>query len=95
MYRNHSPLLFDIRILFQRGVYPADDFHMVKKYGQTILVTQDLALENYLEKLVAVVVARTKRADKHQQDSVADEQCVLYPQNYPKAALTYSLQSGY
>ncbi len=38
------------RILFQRGVYPADDFHMVKKYGQTVLVTQDLALENYLEK---------------------------------------------
>jgi hypothetical protein len=37
-------------ILFQRGVYPSDDFHMVKKYGQTVLVTQDLALENYLEK---------------------------------------------
>ncbi|KAI0348542.1 mitotic spindle checkpoint protein MAD2 [Trametopsis cervina] len=40
-------------ILFQRGVYPADDFHMVKKYGQTILVTQDLALENYLEKILS------------------------------------------
>ena len=39
-----------VSILFQRGVYPADDFHMVKKYGQTVLVTQDLALENYLEK---------------------------------------------
>ncbi|KAL6309882.1 mitotic spindle checkpoint protein MAD2 [Sparassis latifolia] len=38
-------------ILFQRGVYPADDFHMVKKYGQTVLVTQDLALENYLENI--------------------------------------------
>ena len=40
------------RILFQRGVYPSDDFHMVKKYGQTVLVTQDLALENYLERYV-------------------------------------------
>lgn len=40
------------RILFQRSVYPEDDFHMVKKYGQTVLVTQDLALENYLEKCV-------------------------------------------
>ena len=40
------------RILFQRGVYPADDFHMVKKYGQTVLITQDLALENYLEKYI-------------------------------------------
>jgi mitotic spindle assembly checkpoint protein MAD2 len=44
------PLLRLRRILFQRGVYPADDFHMVKKYGQTVLITQDLALENYLEK---------------------------------------------
>jgi len=38
------------RILFQREVYPSDDFQMVKKYGQTVLVTQDLALENYLER---------------------------------------------
>lgn len=42
-------------ILFQRGVYPADDFQMVKKYGQTVLVTQDLALENYLEKILGQV----------------------------------------
>ena len=39
-------------ILFQREVYPSDDFQMVKKYGQTLLVTQDLALENYLERRV-------------------------------------------
>jgi len=25
---------------------------MVKKYGQTVLVTQDLALENYLERYI-------------------------------------------
>ncbi|KAI0082272.1 DNA-binding protein [Panus rudis PR-1116 ss-1] len=42
-------------ILFQRGVYPADDFHMVKKYGQTVLVTQDLALESYLDKILKQV----------------------------------------
>lgn len=42
-------------ILFQRGVYPADDFHMVKKYGQTVLVTQDLAVENYLDKILKQV----------------------------------------
>jgi len=41
------------RILFQRGVYPSDDFHMVKKYGQTVLVTQDLALENYLDRCIS------------------------------------------
>ncbi|KAF8529416.1 spindle assembly checkpoint protein [Gautieria morchelliformis] len=42
-------------ILFQRGVYPSDDFHMVKKYGQTVLVTQDLALENYLDRILIQV----------------------------------------
>ncbi|KII93898.1 hypothetical protein PLICRDRAFT_36118 [Plicaturopsis crispa FD-325 SS-3] len=42
-------------ILFHRDVYPSDDFHLVKKYGQTVLVTQDLALENYLEKILAQV----------------------------------------
>ena len=39
-------------ILFQRGVYPSDDFQMVKKYGQTVLITQDAALEAYLDKFV-------------------------------------------
>ncbi|KAF9568465.1 spindle assembly checkpoint protein [Agrocybe pediades] len=43
------------RILFQREVYPSDDFHMVKKYGQTVLVTQDLALENYLDRILKQV----------------------------------------
>ena len=38
------------RILYQRGVYPADDFHLVKKYGQVVMLTQDFALENYLDK---------------------------------------------
>ncbi|KAJ7786238.1 spindle assembly checkpoint protein [Mycena metata] len=42
-------------ILFQREVYPSDDFHMVKKYGQVVLVTQDLAVENYLEKILKQV----------------------------------------
>ncbi|KAG2338766.1 spindle assembly checkpoint protein [Suillus weaverae] len=42
-------------ILFQRGVYPSDDFHMVKKYGQTVLITQDLALENYLDRILKQV----------------------------------------
>ncbi|KAI6032712.1 spindle assembly checkpoint protein [Pisolithus orientalis] len=49
-------------VLFQRGVYPSDDFHMVKKYGQTVLVTQDLALENYLDRfLVLVIISKDSR----------------------------------
>jgi len=42
-------------ILYQRGVYPADDFHLVKKYGQVVMLTQDLAVENYLDKILQQV----------------------------------------
>lgn len=38
------------RILYQRGVYPVDDFHTVKKYGQPLLVTQDIVLERYIDR---------------------------------------------
>ena len=47
------------RILFQRGVYPPDDFQMVKKYGQTVLITQDAALEAYLDKFVSTRLVST------------------------------------
>ncbi|EJU00496.1 spindle assembly checkpoint protein [Dacryopinax primogenitus] len=42
-------------ILFNRGVYPADDFNMVKKYGLVVLVTSDEALSAYLEKILTQV----------------------------------------
>ncbi|CAE6479607.1 unnamed protein product [Rhizoctonia solani] len=42
-------------ILYQRGVYPQDDFHFVKKYGQTLLVSQDPALERYLDNVLKQV----------------------------------------
>ncbi|KAG8964579.1 Mitotic spindle checkpoint component mad2 [Tulasnella sp. 419] len=42
-------------ILYHRNVYPADDFHMVKKYGQVVLVTQDLGLERYIDTVLAQV----------------------------------------
>jgi mitotic spindle assembly checkpoint protein MAD2 len=48
-----QPLSHNIRsILYQRGVYPADDFHLVKKYGQTVMLTEDAALVNYLDKIL-------------------------------------------
>ena len=46
--------LITFSILYQRGVYPADDFHLVKKYGQVVMLTQDLAVENYLDKCVSI-----------------------------------------
>ncbi|KDQ16373.1 hypothetical protein BOTBODRAFT_130176 [Botryobasidium botryosum FD-172 SS1] len=42
-------------ILYHRGIYPADDFHMVKKYGQVVLVTQDLGLEKYIDNILQQV----------------------------------------
>ncbi|KAE9408169.1 spindle assembly checkpoint protein [Gymnopus androsaceus JB14] len=46
---------FKYAVNTSREVYPSDDFHMVKKYGQTVLVTQDIALENYLDKILKQV----------------------------------------
>merc|ERR1719446_111031 len=35
-------------ILYQRGVYPAESFAQVSKYGLKILVTQDRGLQAYI-----------------------------------------------
>ncbi|CCJ28130.1 unnamed protein product [Pneumocystis jirovecii] len=39
-------------ILFQRGVYPADDFKIVKKYGLNMLVTADTEVKAYIRKIM-------------------------------------------
>ncbi|KTW25853.1 hypothetical protein T552_03126 [Pneumocystis carinii B80] len=39
-------------ILYQRGVYPADDFKMVKKYGLNMLVTTDTEVKAYIRKII-------------------------------------------
>lgn len=36
-------------ILYQRGIYPAEDFRPVKKYGLQMLITTDDGLETYIE----------------------------------------------
>ncbi|KAL8844293.1 MAG: hypothetical protein Q9176_001203 [Flavoplaca citrina] len=40
-------------ILFQRGVYPAEDFTAVKKYGLNILVTSDDQVKAYIKKIMS------------------------------------------
>ncbi|KAK4684906.1 mitotic spindle assembly checkpoint protein MAD2, partial [Tremellales sp. Uapishka_1] len=42
-------------ILYQRGVYPSDDFRMVKKYGLPMLVTSDESLKEYLMTILSQV----------------------------------------
>jgi len=42
-------------ILYQRGIYPAETFTRVQKYGLTILVTTDDELKKYLTNILADV----------------------------------------
>jgi mitotic spindle assembly checkpoint protein MAD2 len=35
-------------LLYQRGIYPNEDFRQIKKYGLPMLVTTDSGLEKYL-----------------------------------------------
>ncbi|KAJ3300065.1 Mitotic spindle checkpoint component mad2 [Borealophlyctis nickersoniae] len=39
-------------ILFQRGLYPPEDFKMVKKYGLNLLVTNDDSVQAYLKQIL-------------------------------------------
>lgn len=40
-------------ILYQRNIYPAEDFKMVKKYGLNMLVSTDDSLQSYLRKIMS------------------------------------------
>jgi mitotic spindle assembly checkpoint protein MAD2 len=42
-------------ILFQRGVYPAEDFKAVKKYGLTMLVSSDDQVKAYIKKIMSQI----------------------------------------
>ncbi|KAG7548987.1 hypothetical protein FFLO_03100 [Filobasidium floriforme] len=42
-------------ILYQRNIYPPDDFRMVKKYGLPMLITADEELKAYLETILKQV----------------------------------------
>lgn len=42
-------------ILYQRGIYPAEDFRPVKKYGLQMLITTDDGLETYIDNCLTQV----------------------------------------
>ncbi|EGV60012.1 Mitotic spindle checkpoint component mad2 [Yamadazyma tenuis] len=42
-------------ILFQRGIYPADDFQTVKKYDLPLLVTIDEDIKNYINQFLSQI----------------------------------------
>lgn len=50
-------------ILYQRSIYPSDDFKTVKKYGLQMLVTTDDGLIEYLESAMAQLKIWLERGD--------------------------------
>lgn len=50
-------------ILYQRNVYPADDFRMVKKYGLPMLITSDESLKAYLDTILKQVHGESSQID--------------------------------
>lgn len=50
-------------ILYQRNIYPAEDFKTVKKYGLQMLVTTDDGLADYLEKALGQLQLWLERGD--------------------------------
>lgn len=50
-------------ILYQRNIYPSDDFKTVKKYGLQMLVTTDDGLQEYLESAMSQLKTWLERGD--------------------------------
>ncbi|SPO29385.1 probable MAD2 - spindle-assembly checkpoint protein [Ustilago trichophora] len=50
-------------ILYQRNIYPSDDFKTVKKYGLQMLVTTDDGLAEYLETAMSQLKTWLERGD--------------------------------
>lgn len=56
MADSHARLQFQYSIhsiLYQRGVYPAEDFTVVKKYGLNMLVSADDQVKAYIKKIMS------------------------------------------
>jgi hypothetical protein len=53
LYGCHVAEANPFSILYQRGIYPEEDFMMVKKYGLNMLVTTDDGLQTYLKKIMS------------------------------------------
>lgn len=47
-------------ILYQRGIYPPEDFKMVKKYGLTLFTSADESLERYVSSVMKQVQSESQ-----------------------------------
>lgn len=50
-------------ILYQRGIYPPDDFQKVSKYGLTLMISNDEDLNAYLAELLQQIAAWIARGE--------------------------------
>lgn len=44
-------------ILFQRGIYPSEEFSRVKKYGMTLLICQQEKVKAFIETITAQLLS--------------------------------------
>ena len=79
--RDHlADLLLAARsILFQRGVYPPDQFSQVPKYGLTMLVTNDTGLQQYLSNVTKMIRSAWPTATKRPSPCPPSDARALLP----------------
>ncbi|KAK4142726.1 mitotic spindle checkpoint component mad2 [Dichotomopilus funicola] len=95
-------------ILFQRGVYPAEDFTAVKKYGLNMLVSSDDQVRAYIKKIMSqldkwmvggkiqklVIVITDKDTGEHVERWQFDVQIFAKPKSKSKTSKTASSKSA-
>ncbi|AEO64776.1 uncharacterized protein THITE_2039922 [Thermothielavioides terrestris NRRL 8126] len=95
-------------ILFQRGVYPAEDFTAVKKYGLNMLVSSDDQVRAYIKKIMTqldkwmvggkvsklVIVITDKDTGEHVERWQFDVQILAKPKSKSSSKSKPSTTSG-
>ncbi|KAK3935510.1 DNA-binding protein [Diplogelasinospora grovesii] len=95
-------------ILFQRGVYPAEDFTAVKKYGLNMLVSSDDQVRAYIKKIMSqldkwmvggkisklVIVITNKDTGEHVERWQFDVQILAKPKSSSKSKTASSAGGG-
>jgi mitotic spindle assembly checkpoint protein MAD2 len=58
-----QPLILEYSInsiLYQRGIYPSEDFQVVRKYDLNMLVTTDSEVKAYIKKIMGQLHSRSR-----------------------------------
>ncbi len=61
-------------VLYQRGVYPEDNFEAVKKYGIRVMVVKDVKLKSYLKDVMRRILCVVGNGDTA-KSSAGDNEC--------------------